>query len=128
MRSWLWNGSLEPPRRGTRWPINEPSAGSAESADFQFRGFDPRGELQIKRRHLPHWKQEGATYFVTFRLTDSVPESVLSQWSDERKNWLRYHPQPWDWKTAREASEKNGKLVDKVESVYMNPTDYSPMK
>jgi hypothetical protein len=29
---------------------------------------------------------------------------------------------------AREASERNGRLVTKVESIYLNPTDYSPIK
>jgi len=32
------------------------------------------------------------------------------------------------WKKAKAASEVDGKLVGKVESVYMNPTDYSPIK
>jgi len=32
------------------------------------------------------------------------------------------------WIKARDESEKNGKIVEKVESVYMKPTDYSPMK
>lgn len=27
-------------------------------------------ELQIKKRHLPHWTLEGATYFVTFRVAE----------------------------------------------------------
>jgi hypothetical protein len=43
------------------------------------------------------------------------------------KSWKAFRDDP-EWKTAREASEKNGKLVDKVESVFMNPTDYSPLK
>ncbi len=32
------------------------------------------------------------------------------------------------WMKAKEASEKNGPLTTKVESIYMKPTDYSPMK
>jgi len=32
------------------------------------------------------------------------------------------------WIKARDASEVNGKLTEKVESVYLKPTDYSPMK
>jgi hypothetical protein len=43
------------------------------------------------------------------------------------KSWKAFRDDP-EWKTAREASEKDGKLVDKVESVYLNPTDYSPLK
>lgn len=32
-----------------------------------------------------------------------------------------------EWMAAREASEKDGKIVAKVESVFLVPTDYSPM-
>lgn len=32
------------------------------------------------------------------------------------------------WIAARDESEKDGKIVEKVESVFLNPTDYSPMK
>ena len=32
------------------------------------------------------------------------------------------------WKKAKDESEKNGALVSKVEQVFMNPTDYSPVK
>jgi hypothetical protein len=42
------------------------------------------------------------------------------------KAWKEFQADP-DWKTARAKSEENGKLVDKVESVTMNPTDYSAM-
>jgi len=43
------------------------------------------------------------------------------------KSWAGFRSDP-AWKKAREASEVNGKLVEKVESVYMKPTDYSPIK
>lgn len=43
------------------------------------------------------------------------------------KAWKGFRDDP-EWKTALAASEKDGKLATKVESVYMKPTDYSPMK
>jgi len=43
------------------------------------------------------------------------------------KSWQAFREDP-EWIAVKEASEKDGKLVDKVESVYLNPTDYSPMK
>jgi hypothetical protein len=43
------------------------------------------------------------------------------------KSWKTFRDDP-EWKAVREASEKEGKLVDKLESIYMKPTDYSPMK
>jgi hypothetical protein len=43
------------------------------------------------------------------------------------KSWAAFRADP-EWKDVKEASEKNGKLVDKVESVFLNPTEYSPLK
>lgn len=43
------------------------------------------------------------------------------------KSWKAFRDDP-EWKTAKDASEKNGPLVQKVESVFLNPTDYSPIK
>ena len=43
------------------------------------------------------------------------------------KGWKGFREDP-EWIKAKDESEKDGKLVDKVDSVYMNPTDYSPIK
>jgi hypothetical protein len=43
------------------------------------------------------------------------------------KSWADFRADP-EWKKAQKASEVDGPLVKKVESVYMNPTDYSPIK
>jgi hypothetical protein len=44
------------------------------------------------------------------------------------KSWKAFREDP-EWQKAREASEKDGKLLSKPpESVYMKPTDYSPLK
>jgi predicted solute-binding protein/REP element-mobilizing transposase RayT len=67
-----------------------------------FRPFDEHGELHRSRRNLPHWQQEGATYFVTFRLADAVPASLASQWRDELQNWRRFHPEPLDDEARKE--------------------------
>jgi hypothetical protein len=43
------------------------------------------------------------------------------------ESWKAFMADP-EWKAAKEASEKEGKLVDKVDRVFLNPTDYSPLK
>jgi hypothetical protein len=43
------------------------------------------------------------------------------------KSWKDFIADP-EWHKARDASEKDGKIVAKVESTYMMPTDYSPHK
>ena len=42
-----------------------------------------------------------------------------------KKSWDGFRADP-DWIKARDASEKDGKIVAKVESVYMKATEYSP--
>jgi REP element-mobilizing transposase RayT len=41
------------------------------------------------RDYLPHVKREGASYFVTFRLADSLPKEVLLEFERERSERLR---------------------------------------
>jgi putative transposase len=53
-----------------------------------FVPFDEHKAVRIYRRNLPHWRQDGATYFVTFRLGDSLPQNVLDQWEYEQRTWL----------------------------------------
>lgn len=43
------------------------------------------------------------------------------------KRWNAFANDP-EWKKAAAESERNGKLVVKVEQLFMNPTDYSPAK
>ncbi|MBO0798073.1 MAG: NIPSNAP family protein [Blastocatellia bacterium] len=43
------------------------------------------------------------------------------------KAWKEFNDDP-EWKAIRAESEKNGKIVDNVESVILLATDYSPVK
>ena len=44
------------------------------------------GEVRIRDRgRLPHWEKDTATYFIIFRLADSLPKSVLDQIESERQ-------------------------------------------
>jgi len=43
------------------------------------------------------------------------------------KAWKDFQNDP-DWKKAKAESEKDGTLVTKVDRVFLNPTDYSPIK
>ncbi len=53
-----------------------------------FRGFDPKAEVEIRERNLPHWFQPGAATFVTFRTADSMPSRVILRWQRELEEWL----------------------------------------
>ncbi|MEJ0090514.1 MAG: NIPSNAP family protein [Limisphaerales bacterium] len=43
------------------------------------------------------------------------------------QSWKDFNNDP-EWKKARSESEANGKIVLKVESVFLSATDYSPLK
>ena len=53
-----------------------------------FIPFDEHKAVRIYQHNLPHWRQEGTAYFVTFRLGDSIPQGVLDQWEYEKQTWL----------------------------------------
>jgi hypothetical protein len=44
-----------------------------------------------------------------------------------KKSWDEFRNDP-AWQKVQKESEANGKLVTKVDSVFTEPTDYSPMK
>jgi REP element-mobilizing transposase RayT len=49
--------------------------------------MQPRfGEVRIRSRgRLPHWEKEAGLYFVTFRLADSLPMSVLEKIAERHR-------------------------------------------
>lgn len=57
--------------------------------------FDPRSDIENQARNLPHWRQPGRTYFVTFRLADALPAARLRRLQVEREQFIAAHPQPW---------------------------------
>ena len=44
-----------------------------------------------------------------------------------RRSWAAFGADP-EWRRVQAASEANGKIVERVESVFLEPTDYSPMR
>ncbi len=78
-------GTPAPPRPGT---ASDRSAGVPPAVAGASR---PRfGEVTIHDRgRLPHWEKESATYFITFRLHDSLPKSVLERIESERESLVK---------------------------------------
>ena len=72
----------------------EPNRG-LERTNYELRSDGVR-DTQVSLRsgihtrgYLPHVKREGATYFITFRLADSLPRQVLLRFEQERAERLR---------------------------------------
>ncbi|MEM1294247.1 MAG: transposase [Verrucomicrobiota bacterium] len=53
-----------------------------------FQPFDKTKALRIYFTNMPHWRQDGCTYFVTYRLDDSIPLRNLEFWEDEKEHWM----------------------------------------
>ncbi|OYP34981.1 transposase [Rhodopirellula sp. MGV] len=51
--------------------------------------FDPKGDFDTWNRTRPHWHQPAAICFLTMRLNDSIPASVIQRWFRERLDFLR---------------------------------------
>lgn len=81
-----------------------------------FQGLHPEKHLKVYSRNMPHWRQDGATYFVTFRLNDSLPQNKLQELDCFRDEWLREHPSPQSGtavdQLAKEVIKRVGKWLD----------------
>ena len=74
--------------------------------------LDRHAEIVRHKTNLPHWQQPGSTFFVTFRLADSLPASLLAPWREARDAWFLLHPKPWD---AEREREYHARFTDRIE-------------
>ena len=72
--------------------------------------------MQLVGYWMPIDKPDVLVYVLAFPSRDAATKS----WNEFRADA--------DWNAARTASEADGPIVQKVESVFMSPTDYSPIK
>jgi hypothetical protein len=65
-------------------------------------------------------EKDGGQPTLLYFLAHKDAEAAKKSWDDFRAN-------P-DWIKVRDASEVSGKIVEKVESIYMKPTGFSRIK
>jgi len=68
------------------------------------------------RKHgdaLPHWQQGTAVQFVTFRLGDALPASLVDVWRAERDAWLIENPKPWSFDTLAEYHRRFSRRIER---------------
>lgn len=98
--------------------------GKLEALNARFRDhtcalFKKHG-MEIVGFWIPTDKEKGSENTLVYMLAHKSREEA-------KKSWAAFSNDP-DWKKARTESEVNGKLTDKVESVFLAATDYSPLK
>jgi hypothetical protein len=116
---------------------NAPS-GSASTAVFELRVYHAAegklGELEARfRDHTIKIFERHGMKSVAYWTPMDDPEKgntliyILRHPSREAAaaNWKAFQDDP-EWKSVKEKSEANGKLVDKVDSTYMVMADFSP--
>lgn len=75
--------------------------------------FNPRADIEKHTTVLPHWEQPGASYFVTFRLADSLPQKKLDDWKLERDEWLAANPKPWSVELENEFHKRFSSTIER---------------
>lgn len=78
-----------------------------------FQGLRNDLPLEIYERFLPHWRQEGATYFVTFRLHDSLPIAQQAILRETKQEWERRNPPPHSREQLEELNQLLGLEADR---------------
>ena len=98
-------------------------ANPGKLADLETRFRDHT--IEIFNRH----GMKSVGYWVPQDNKDNVLIYILEHPSKEEgmKNWSSFMSDP-EWQGVAKASEANGKLVDHVDRVFMDPADFSPMK
>jgi hypothetical protein len=87
--------------------------------DHTCRLFKKHG-MELIGFWIPQDKEKGSENTLVYIIAHKDKEAA-------KKSWAGFINDP-DWKKAHAESEANGKLVDKIESVYLNATDYSELK
>jgi hypothetical protein len=113
---------------------------TAANRVFELRTYtSPAGKLpELHTRFREHtmqlFERHGMTNIGYWTPRDSARSGntlvyLLAYPSLEARNasWSAFNRDP-EWRQVARASEANGRIVEKVESVFLDPTDFSPMK
>jgi hypothetical protein len=97
--------------------------GKLDALNARFRNHTVQLFTKHGMTHVGYWTPADAP------LSANTLIYVLAHDSREaaQKSWAAFRTDP-EWIKARDESQKDGSLTTKVESVYLNPTDYSPIK
>ena len=120
--------------------VRSASASVATARVFELRSYTtPAGQLPaLHRRFRDHtmelFARHGMTNVGYWTPQDSARHEntlvyMLAYPSRQaaRDSWAAFSADP-EWQRVRAESEANGKIVEKVESVFLDPADFSPMK
>jgi hypothetical protein len=124
----------------TAWAAEELDGAATSTTVYELRVYHAmEGKLdELLKRFREHttklFEKHGMKNVAYWTPLDEPAKSstliyVLAHPSREAAtaNWKAFQDDP-DWKSVRDKSEENGKLVEKVDSTFMALTDFSPGK
>ena len=94
--------------------------GRLEALNKRFREHTNRLFVKHGMELVGYWMPIDKPDVLVYVLAYPSRDAAIKSWAGFRTDA--------DWNAARKASEEDGPIVLKVESVYMSPTDYSPIK
>jgi len=123
------------------YPIKIKASKGSQDRTFELRTYTPSADklpnvLSRFRDHtLKLFKKYGMTNIAYFSTIDKDPTKqgkllyLLAHSSEDaaKASFDNFRKDP-NWIKVKEASEKDGKIVDKVESVFMHPTSFSTIR
>jgi REP element-mobilizing transposase RayT len=68
------------------------------------------------KRHLPHWQPEGAEFFITFRLAESLPEEAVKKLKSYQEQLREQNDENLRNEIIRKTFQKYEGLLDKAET------------
>jgi hypothetical protein len=97
--------------------------GKFEALNKRFRDHTLRLFTKHGMTHVGYWTPQDEP------LKGNTLIYVLAHQSRDaaKKSWEAFRSDP-EWIKARDESQKDGSLTTKVESVFLDPVDYSPLK
>ena len=107
-------GGHAPPRLDPGREYHQHAYMSPDSSYPPLRFLSEWSEIRVSKNRLPHWEVARVACFVTFRLADSLPEDLLSEWRKERAAWLLEHPKPWAPATESEYHKRFSARIDQA--------------
>ena len=115
-------------------PTNAPAAGTRAFEMRTYYAHPGRLEALHKRfrEHTSRLFRKHGMDIVGYWVPTDKPDVLVyvlaypSRAAGEA-SWKAFQADP-EWQKAKAESEKDGPIVAKVESVWMSPTDYSPIK
>jgi hypothetical protein len=122
------------------WAASQPTADPTSTTAYELRVYHTyEGKLDdLLKRFREHttklFEKHGMKNVAYWTPLDEPAKSntliyVLAHPSREAAavNWKAFQDDP-EWKSVRDKSEENGKIVEKVDSTFMALTDFSPAR